>query len=226
MHEFTIRSEDKMEGKIRLACVVLAAGKSQRFGSNKLLEDMCGRTVLERNLGAVPFEEFEAVNIVTSREEVYIAADRYCRNISKDTLRQGTEKFRCIRYPGGELSDSIRQGLADIGGLDGYMFLNGDQPLLRKSSVRRLLDAFREKPCAIHRLAVEESAASPVIFPKAAYPELINLTGENGGKVIIKSGKYDIILTEAGQAFEIMDVDTPELLEELRRLAASGLLIE
>lgn len=225
-----------MAGKSDIACIVLAAGKSERFGSNKLLAELCGKTVLERTLDAIPFEAFKEVRIVSGNEEVFGKACRYVCDrlqISPDdndgkwsgscevhiSRKPETEELRlgnviCIRYPGGALSESIRQGLNGIDGMDGYLFVNADQPMLTVQSIKRLLDGFVSSPKAVHRLSAGGKGASPVMFPKDAYQELLILQGENGGKEIIKSGKYDIILTEAENSHEIIDVDTPELMAE------------
>lgn len=220
---------------LKIGCIVLAAGKSSRFGSNKLLADLYGKTVLERTLEAIPAESFEKVNIVTSSEEVYKRALDYAASKMPEKGTGAMEeagttsgygrsvrgRFGCIRYPGGELSESIKQGLKHIGNLDGYLFVNADQPLLHPESFIKMLERFEENPYAIYRLSEGGRPASPVLFPREAYMELMGLSGDNGGKTVIYSGKYDIIQVEAFEPFETIDVDTVELLAKAGEILAS-----
>ena len=48
--------------KLRLGCVVMAAGNSKRFRGNKLLALYDGKMLIERALGAVPDKEFHNVS--------------------------------------------------------------------------------------------------------------------------------------------------------------------
>lgn len=220
---------------LKIGCIVLAAGKSQRFGSNKLLADLCGKSVIDRTLEAIPKEYFEKINIVTSSEEVYQKALDYASSGASEEGRKVREelknaagygrsawgRFNCIKYPGGELSESIKQGIKPIGNLDGYLFVNADQPLLNPNSLIKMLESFEKNPYAIYRLSAGGRPSSPVLFPREAYMELMGLEGDNGGKTVIYSGKYDIMLIEAAEAFETMDVDTVELLQEAEEILVS-----
>ena len=51
--------------KLRIGCVVMAAGSASRFGENKLVADLYGKTLISRALDAVPSEKLEAVCVVT-----------------------------------------------------------------------------------------------------------------------------------------------------------------
>ena len=63
--------------KLRLGCVVMAAGDSKRFRGNKLLALYDGRTLIERALGAVPEKEFHKVAVVSQYQEILEMAKRY-----------------------------------------------------------------------------------------------------------------------------------------------------
>ena len=40
--------------ELRIGCVVMAAGRASRFGTNKLLQEIGGKSLLRRALEAVP----------------------------------------------------------------------------------------------------------------------------------------------------------------------------
>ncbi len=191
-----------------LGCAVLAAGRGERFGGGKLLAELGSRCVLARTLDALPRERFARIVAVTSDPAV------------SDLCRAAGIPVRA--YPGGPLSDSIREALSAMDGTDGCMFVNGDQPLLRPASLRRLADAFAEAPRCAHRLAFRGTAASPVIVPAAAYPALQSLTGESGGMSVLRAGNWEIRTVEAEAPAELWDVDDKPALQRAEEYLRSA----
>ena len=110
---------------MNLGCVVLAAGRSSRFGENKLLNPLKGRAVLARVLDSLPRERFERIAVVAASEGV----EQLCRE----------RQLQCLRYSGGTQSESIRLGIRAMTGLEGCLFVMGDQPLCARASMERLL---------------------------------------------------------------------------------------
>lgn len=184
---------------MRLFAIVLAAGRSTRFGADKLTARLLGRTVLARTLDAVPMECFSGAVCVVSSD----AAEAVCAE----------GRFPCARYAGGYLSESIRTGMEWIDDAEGVLFINGDQPLLRAESTRALCRAFETDPGAVWRLSYRGEAASPVCFPKEAFTALMALEGEKGGMAAAKQMGLPVRTVEAGSEQELWDVDTPELLK-------------
>ena len=178
---------------MKLGCIVLAAGKSARFGENKLLANLNGAPVLARTLRAVPREAFETRVCVCASAEVERLANACA--------------FPVKRYPGGALSDSISAGLAEMPELDGIVFVNGDQPLLRRESLLRLTEAFAMNPQAVCRLAFGGAAASPALFPAGMRNALEELRGEEGGMTAAKRSGAEIVCVEASCAAELWDTD-------------------
>jgi CTP:molybdopterin cytidylyltransferase MocA len=60
------------------------------------------------------------------------------------------------------------------------------------------------------------------MWPRGCYAALAALEGDVGGSELLKSGSASVpqvILVEAARAAELEDIDTPEDLIELERLA-------
>ena len=189
---------------ISLGCAVLAAGRARRFGGNKLLAQLGGRAVLERALDALPVECFGRIVVVTSDPAV--------------TALCGAKGFPTRAYPGGPQSASIREAVMEMAGTDGCMFVNGDQPLLRPDSLRRMAAAFAEAPECVFRLAYAGTAASPVILPSSAYPALMALEGESGGMAAIRGGGWKVRTVEAERESELWDVDDEAALRRCEEI--------
>lgn len=195
-----------MSEPLHIGCILLAAGESRRFGQkNKLTVPLYGMPIFQRTLRAVPRERFAELSVVTRWPEIA----EICRR----------ENVRCVLYDGGTISDSIRQGIdAMPAQLDGYLLINGDRPLLTRETICRMLTAFHEHPDAVIRLYRDGHPSNPVLFPGSARNALLNLTGEQGGSVLLKTGSYRIIPVEATSPEEILDIDTPDMLARAERI--------
>ena len=187
----------------RIGCVIMASGLGKRFGGNKLMADFRGRPMIQMALDAT--EGLFARRVVVTRHEDVAAL---CRE-------QGIE---VVLHDLPHRSDTVRLGLEALGELDGCMFLPGDQPLLRRETVARLLDCWRESPDSIVRPIHEDTVGSPVLFPAWAFAELRNLPEGKGGGVVIRNHPHDVLGVSVSDPFELADADTPETLELLQCL--------
>ena len=191
-----------MEPEVSL--ILLGAGSGRRFGSDKLTAPLDGIPV-----GMYALETFV---LVPFARRIYVTRPDH------ETL---WEKARALGYgivmnrdPDRGISSSIRLGLhvlAAMGAADGgLLFAVSDQPRLRADSVRRMIDAFRETPDRIVRLAKDGREGNPVLFPASLCGELMRLEGDTGGKQVIERHRGLVRTVEAGSAEELCDVDVPE----------------
>lgn len=188
---------------MKIGCVVLAAGHARRFGSNKLLADLAGKPLLAHVLAALPRDQFARITAVA------------CARPVADLCRESG--VPCLTYGGGEQSDSVRLGVRAMRGMDGCLFVLGDQPLCTRASMERLAAAFRANPLFVYRLSFLGKPGSPVLFPRAYFPALESLQGDCGGMAALRGREEEVRLVEAGTAAELWDADTPE---SVRRMAA------
>ena len=192
-----------MEGRaLRLGCVVMAAGRASRFGTNKLLQEIGGKSLLRRALEAVPPAVFDRVAVVTQYPEVIALAAEF--------------GFQAIENPHPEwgVSHTIRLGLSAMEGCDGVLFQVADQPFLRRETVARAASLWRERPEAIVALGHRGQRGNPCLFPARFFPELMALEGDRGGSAVIRRHPEALVLVETA-AEELWDVDTPQALEAL-----------
>ena len=188
---------------LKLGCVVLAAGKASRFGSNKLLSALEGRSLILRTLETVPTEVFDAVTVVTRFPEVLrLAEEFHFAAVLNDRPELG-------------LSRSVQLGLTGLRDCGGVCFLVSDQPLLRRESVARLSELWRSRPERIAALGHGGVRGNPCIFPARLFSELMALTGDTGGAAVIRRHEADLTLLEVPEQ-ELADVDTPEALHRLK----------
>ena len=206
----------------RTGIILMAAGRSERFGRNKLLEEFAGKPLvchamhLMRALSEAPHKLAEGPCAAAEPHVVTC-----CREV-EDLAR--SLHLPCTVYEGGEQSDTIRIGLSlpEAVSWDGCMFLPGDQPFLQAESVSKLLLAFAENPYEVHRLAYGTRIGSPVLFPAAFFSELRKLKGDTGGSSLIRRQNIPVILCQAGSEKELLDADTAEEFELLLAMAGEN----
>ena len=191
-----------MEHTLKPGCVVLAAGGARRFGGGKLSARLAGRSLIRRCLEAIPPEKFQRVTVVARDPEILRLAESF--------------RFSAVRNlrPEDGVSRSIALGLTDLGDCPGALFTVGDQPLLRRETVARLVDAWQAQPERIAALSHGGVRGNPCLFPARLFPELLALEGDQGGSAVIRRHPGELLLVEA-PAEELRDVDTPQDLEAL-----------
>lgn len=183
-------------------CVIMASGMSRRFGSNKLLEDFHGRPMILQILKAT--EGIFARRVVVTRHP---EVAQLCRE-------QGAE---AVLHDLPNRSDTIRLGLEALGDIDCCMFVPGDQPLLRKETMKELLRCWDLNRENIIRPVCGEIPGAPVVFPQWSLTELVELPKGKGGNHVMKMHPERVLPMEISDPYELMDADTPEILEQLRQ---------
>ena len=188
--------EEKYMNCNRIAIILEAAGNSSRFGSNKLLHLMDdGRPMVQNIIDAVRLQPACRRILVTQYEEVAALAPDF-QVIMNDRPELG-------------ISLSMQLGIEAAGDADAYMFCVCDQPRLKASTIRKLLEAYASGSAGIVSLAWNGRMYNPKIFSSRYRDELMALSGDTGGRQIIVSHTDDLMLVEAGSAEEIIDMDRP-----------------
>lgn len=191
---------------LRLGCVLLAAGNGARFGENKLLALFRGRPLIQWAFDALPGDRLGPVTVVTQYDAVARLAE--------------ARGFSVTRNDAPELgvSRSVALGTKAVGaGCDGLLFLVADQPCLRRETVAAILDRFSADPTRIVVPAAGERQGNPCVFPARLFPALEALTGDRGGKQIIRRFP-ELVETLPVDPLELADVDTLADLADLQKM--------
>ncbi len=190
------------ENNLRIGCILMASGLSERYGRNKLLEKMDGREIILHTAGNLKKAGFRPL-AVTRNGEILRLMER--------------EGIDCVLHDGPKKSDTIHAGLSHLEPEPaGYLFMPGDQPLVRPESLRRMAEQFFSYPERAVRLGFDGTAGSPVLFPAFCREKLMAYTGDRGGIEVLKAERIPCALTEAAFAWELWDADTPENMEKIR----------
>lgn len=184
-------------------CVIMASGLGKRFGGNKLMADFHGEPMILRAIAATE-GLFDRRVVVTRHEDVA----SLCRNLG----------IQVVLHDLPNRNDTVRLGLEAVGDVDCCLFCPGDQPLLKRDTVARLLENWKDSRDSILRPVFEDVLGSPVLFPSRCFPELQSLPDGKGGGFVIRNHPEDVCTIPVTNPFELADADTPEMLETLKNL--------
>ncbi|HVM30381.1 MAG TPA: nucleotidyltransferase family protein [Candidatus Limnocylindrales bacterium] len=186
------------------AGLILAAGASTRFGTDKLAAVVRGRTMLQHVVDAAADAGLRPVVVVIARQRTELDL-RGARPVLNPEPARG-------------LSSSLAVGLAALEqehGVERVLVLLGDQPLVAQTAIGRLLAAARDpsRPITVPRYQ-DGLAGNPVLIDRAAWPLATALGGDRGMSQLFET--RDDLVRYVEVAGVNPDVDTPADLARLR----------
>lgn len=187
-----------------VAVVLLAAGRASRMGDadgHKLLAAFEGEALIRKMAGTALSSRASQTVVVTGYRSEDIAASLSGLDV---------ELVHNAGFATG-MASSLRQGLGALGPeIAGAMILLGDMPALTQGHLNRLIEAFAtHRGNAIIRASDGERRGNPVILPRTAFAEAMELAGDVGARALIESGAWPVVDVEIGPAARL-DVDTPD----------------
>ncbi len=158
----------------KLACVLLAAGESKRFGSPKQLAPWNGKTFIRTII--------EKVNIFHPSEFLVIVG------AFSELIMNEIDDFSSIKvihnqdWKTGQAS-SVKTGVENLtNGIEAVIFLLVDQPQIEVKTIRDLIISYATTNANIVAYQYSGAARHPILFSRKLFPELRNLSGNSGGK--------------------------------------------
>lgn len=186
---------------MKISLILLAAGNSKRFGSNKLLALFQGKPMITHLFDTVNKLAADQIIVITQANEVEKIAQRY-----------GFEVY-INEQPEKGISSSIKLGVSHVIG-DAAVFIVCDQPMLSATTIQKLITHADHQH--ILRVSYDTKKGNPALFPKSLYDELMQLEGDEGGKVIMRAHPELVIDIQAEHQNELIDFDTKESLNKYR----------
>lgn len=178
------------------AAVILAAGFARRFGSDKRQWRMPdGRSLLESTLARYQ-GSFESIFLVLRPED---------RDWARG-LGGCTQVFAAEAHLG--MGHSLAAGIAAAKGFDGAFIALGDMPWVETSTLETLRRGLNDRS-AIVRPLHNGVPGHPVGFGQAHFEALMNLSGDEGAKVVLDQNPQRIITIDVADAGVIQDLDVP-----------------
>ncbi len=195
---------------MRIAAIILAAGRSRRFGGeNKLLALLAGTPVLTRTAKAVAGAGFDEIIAVAGPD--HAAIEHALMGLPVRCVRCADEQDGM----GYSIATGARELAADV---DGVAIVPGDMPLLKAGTLRQLVGVFAAQSGRriVHAADTAGEQRNPVIWPRAFIDDLRALSGEQGAKAMIRNATSVRVADR-----ELIDVDDEAAFAEARHLLGS-----
>lgn len=180
--------------------IVLAAGQSRRLGRAKQLLDVQGKPLLRHVVERCLESRLDGLSVVVGHE-----ADAVTATLDGLPVRIVVNHA----YIEGQ-STSLVAGLAGAGPeSDAIVVLLGDQPGIDPRLIDGVIDA-RRSGARIAMASYGDERGHPVLFGRELFDELSGVTGDQGGREVIRRHRDDIVLVPAATPSAPLDVDTED----------------
>ena len=183
--------------ELKVSTILLAAGLSRRMGCDKLLLMYEGRALLHH-----------AIDLLTKlpvHERIIISSET---RLDTTDLPVNVKAYINPTPEEGQ-SSSIKLGVNAATGTH-YLFLAADQPRLTIADLLPLLETVKTKPDKIIYPMIDSKPCSPTLFPKLYKKQLINITGDTGGRIIRDTHPEHCFTIKPKNPLNFKDIDTLE----------------
>ena len=183
-----------------IAGIILAAGESKRFGSPKQLLDWKGKPFIHNVAETALHAGLRPILVVTGSH----ASD--VESALRDLPVTIVHNELWVNGQSESIKAGIRALSANVGAA---IFLLADQPQISVDIIHALKDAHsRVLSPIIAPLVREERRANPVLFDRDTFPDLLELSGDTGGRAIFHKHKVEYLPWH--DDILLLDVDSPE----------------
>lgn len=187
--------------------VILAAGKSERFGENKMLVNVLGEPLIRRVVKNALNSQVDEVIVVLGymAEEIEkVLRDLPCKTVLNENFEEG-------------MSSSIKMGLSKASrNAEAVLILPGDYPLVTAEDINKVISTFKETKAEIVIASYKGKPGHPILFSQKLFDEIKEIREEGQGlKAIVRRHRKNIILAETSSPGVLVDVDTKEDLTKL-----------
>ena len=191
---------------IKIAGIILAAGKSSRLGKSKQILAFKEKTILHEIIK-------NALNSLLY--EIIVVLGHNADKIKKKVDFSKVKVALNIDYKKGQ-SSSIQKGLKLISdNCIGGMFLLGDQPLISTKVINLLIKEFCNTKACITIPTYKGKRGNPVIIHKKLFYKLKSLKYDTGPRIFFNEFKGEIREVETNDYGINFDVDTQKDYEKL-----------
>lgn len=195
---------------MKVAAVILAAGRSSRFeDGHKLLVEIDGIPIIRRVASVLAASSVDDIILVTGENAHAVAA------------AAGTGRWRSVENASAAegLSSSLSLGIRSLDAtVDGVLVALADMPGISTELVNALLAAFTQSQgkSIVFPVASDGRRGHPVIWPRALFPALRQLSGDTGGKSLLADNREFWQPVTCNDAGAFADIDTRADLDAFR----------
>jgi len=188
-----------------VSAILLAAGKSERMGENKLLLPFGGRTVIQRTLDSLLASRAGEVIVVLGNKAQEINAsigNRRALSVLNPNFAKG-------------MSTSLVTGLGIVNQQARFIIVAlGDQPLITTKVYNQLIETALNSDKGIILPVCKGERGNPIIISTKYRAELLAQTGDIGGRELLKAHPGDVLEVPVECEGVVININTKEEYEK------------
>jgi molybdenum cofactor cytidylyltransferase len=190
--------------------IILAAGEGKRMGKVKLTLPLGDKQLIEWVLRAVKLTPLDKYFLVVRPED---------KDIIKIGKAWGAEIVLNPDFRKG-MSTSIKKALLKINTreAEGFFLILGDQPLITSKIINKLIKSFSPGKEEIIVPYFKDKRGNPVLFDICWKDELMAVTGDVGGRVLIKAHPEKVKRVNISDETILFDIDREEDYEKMKNI--------
>jgi len=205
----TANTGDAISEGSNVSAIVLAAGLGRRMGRLKLGLPLGGKSLLRHVVEAALASSVSEVVVVLGHGAADLALelppDARLRAVYNPDFTEGQ-------------SSSVRCGVTALDpSAEAAIFLLADQPLIAPETINAVAGAFRTSRASIVQPLYRGVAGHPVLFSRALFGELLQVSGDQGGRAVLARHRAECFSVELPLEFP-QDIDT---IEDYEKVAAA-----
>jgi molybdenum cofactor cytidylyltransferase len=187
--------------------ILLAAGYSKRFGSNKLLQ-----ALPEGSADAgTPIALAAARHFLEALPDSVVVVRPRAQKLAGILRDAGCNTVVC-KNAGEGMGTSLAAGVRATSDADGWIVALADMPFIRPDTIRAVAKALQDG-AAIVAPSFRGERGHPVGFARRFYEELASLHGDDGARQLLKQHPDAVTLYEVEDPGVVRDIDQPSDLE-------------
>lgn len=184
---------------MRLAGVLLAAGASKRFGTDKLLHPLADGT---------PMALASAHTLRDALPWVVAVIRPDSRELADMLEREHFATAVCGDADQG-MGASIACGVAAARDADGWLIALADMPFIRSTTIEHV-GAALARGAALAAPALRGVRGHPVGFSRRFAAALLALRGDGGARAILEQHAAQLVLVDCNDEGIVRDIDRPQ----------------
>lgn len=186
----------------KVGALLLAAGFSNRFGSAKLLARLdSGNSVFSQTFSRLS-SVVPDIKVVTRPELT-------------DELK--LQNVDLIVFPDAQrgMGASLAFGMQQVPHQwDACLICLADMPFIKPATYQTLVNSAQADRIVVP--VFEDKPGNPVVFGRQFFAQLQSLSGDAGGKPVLKQHREKVVRLTVDDPAVLSDIDTPKDLEELQ----------
>lgn len=199
-----------------IATIILAAGKSSRFGENKLLSEFKGKKIIEFTLSLY----------ITNKKlfkDIFVVIGYQHEKILSQLSNYSITTCFNENYITGGMSSSIKVGMQSLLKKDlkkciGVIIHPADIPFIDLETINRISEkVLQDKTISILIPKYEKKSGHPIFISKFLFHELLNVNEEKKGlRGFIQEYSKLVTYFDVESKFVLVDIDLKADLEKFR----------